>query len=291
VCPNFALYARKSYAVRNIKVMSEMITKSIDTDSMFEVIISGGLGNQVLSLIIYYGLRSLGIEAIVNTSYFQKQQHIANQGTPGAMSHWGWQLDRLGHKLDSLERVRSEKKRLLLVPDGALKLELVRQLYQLPSIKDVFCESNFDLTSREWETVGKCKESIVAHVRRGDYCNVASKLQPLDETAQLITRCRRLAPNLVIFTDDDTGAVASHLSAVGMQFDNFSVIDDCSPESAFAAMLSARLLITSNSQFSFAASLLRADLSIASKNWYGKGNAELEGLDAKILEFAAAMVV
>lgn len=265
---------------------------NLDRNCLYKVGVSGGFGNQIISLIVYRGLLMAGFEASLDLTYFSFPEKRASQGAVGEVSKWPWQLQRFGVSLSDLGQNISPKEfPVVSVPDGQLKVSLLRETYNLPGVSD-FLELDFDLFNPEEKTLmGYSEDAIVIHVRRGDYCNVASYVFPVEGSLGLAIRCSNLAKKVCLITDDESDSVVRGARLLENQFDEVTVLNDIEPDVAFYMMVKSKVLCMANSQFSFAAGLLRTNLSIGPKQWYASSDPALVELDLELSRFGQGVML
>jgi hypothetical protein len=265
---------------------------NLDRNCHYKVVVSGGLGNQIISLIVYKGLMMAGFEASLDLSYFSFSEKRAFQGAVGEVSRWPWQLQRLGVSLSDFEQqISPQELPTVSVPDGLLKVSLLRETYRLPGVSD-FLDLDFNLFNLEEKPlIDYAEDAIVIHVRRGDYCNVASYVLPLEHSLSLAMCCSNLAKKVCLITDDESDSVERGARLLKNQFDEVIVLDHIEADLAFYMMVNSRVLCMANSQFSFAAGLLRTNLSIGPKQWYASSDPALLELDLELSRFGQTVAL
>ena len=233
-----------------------------------EVFFTGGLGNQMMSLMALKYLNKIGLKTSVNLEYFDNLdlRKILNSRN---LSTYDWELeDYLGIKKDSLNfngKPNSKIKKFQL-KDGIIKLFLALEGSKdkniLSSIEFCCNDPNILLESNLLEPY------ICVHVRRGDYLNVASFILPIQTSFSLVKRFLNICKTVVILSDGQISAEnVNYLYSIG--FERVKVISSGSPIKAHTIMRNSKILITSNSQFSYSAALVSNSICFIPKKWYG----------------------
>ena len=159
----------------------------------------------------------------------------------------------------------------------------MRNKFKKLSFKDLankcFFEYNFILP----------KENFVCiHVRRGDYLNVSSYIVPEAFFELISQKFKGITESIIVFTDGElnqsfTRILNNNFSKV-LLFEN-SCLD---PFTTHTIMRHSKVLICSNSQFSFTAGVLNDNLVIMPKIWFGK---EFGNLNLQIMKLADFVVL
>ncbi len=233
-----------------------------------EVFFTGGLGNQMMSLMALEYLKKIGLKTSVNLEYFDNLD-LRKTLNSRNLSTYDWELeDYLGIKKDSLNLNRKPNPKIknFKLKDGIIKLFLAlegsKDKHILSSIEFCCNDQNILLESNLLEPY------ICVHVRRGDYLNVASFILPVQTSFSLVKRFLNICKTVVILSDDQISAEnVNYLYSIG--FARVKVISSGSPIKAHTIMRNSKILITSNSQFSYSAALVSNSISFIPKKWYG----------------------
>ena len=251
--------------VKSLKILLFFLKKN---KFNVEVFFTGGLGNQIMSLMALEYLKKIGLNTSVNFDYFEdlRLRKILNSRN---LSTYDWELeDYLGIKKDSLKfnRRPNSKIKNFKLKDGIIKLFLALEGSKDKSILSSieFCcnDQNILLDSNLLEPY------ICVHIRKGDYLNVASFILPIQTSFSLVKRFLNICKTVVILSDDQISANnVNYLYSIG--FERVKVISSGSPIKAHTIMRNSKILITSNSQFSYSAALVSDSISFIPKKWYG----------------------
>lgn len=236
---------------------------------------TGGMGAQIISAAIFFDLNLIGKKVTGDMTYFDLPQHMATPGNVGECSHWGWQLDFLGHSLSSFDIQHGmQASRPCVIRDGAQKLELGLQALAKPEVRERFALSSHLFSGLPIDTSQKY---LCIHIRRGDYLNVASHLVPTQYFMSITRKFSKLIEKVVVISDSPVESLL--LETLSQSFGNVEILDTIDAQTAHIIMRSARVLIGSNSQFSLVAAALSTDsLSLVPLRWYGDSNRDLEVL-------------
>jgi len=258
-----------------------MLRLDIDKNHHYEIIFSGGLGNQIFSAAVFFLLHHLSIKVSANLSYFDAAPLVAQPGMPGQVSSWAWELDKLGISKDSLLGNSCQGHHVTVqIPDGEWKmLAAIHALQQAQVLKE-FRAVSLERVTKELSQRGLTLPSdfIAIHLRRGDYLNVASHIVPDHVLLPYAIRASRFSKNLVIVSDSPIPA--EPWQSLRSHFDQLFQIDDPGMDVAqiHSLMASAKVLFTSNSQFSLSAAFFNPNVVFIPDRWYGQLHATLERL-------------
>ena len=227
------------------------------------VTFTGGMGAQILSAAIYFAMKDAGKEAFVDLTYFDKPPVLATEGQIGQISQWDWQLDPFGlqpHHFVTHPGKNTSREDVIV--DGPRKIQL-----GLSSLQDRDIQKYFTILHAPVNCFGLDGiKYICAHIRRGDYINVASHLVPDEEFLNIANKFSSLCSNVVIVSDSIISPeLKNRFSA---QFKTCIFLDDIDSLTTHYIMRNAAILICSNSQFSLVAGTLNeSGLVLAPKNW------------------------
>ena len=227
------------------------------------VTFTGGMGAQILSAAIYFSMKDSGKEAYADFTYFDKPPVLATEGKMGQISQWEWQLDPFGLELCHFESYSGKNiSREDVIIDGPRKMQL-----GLSSLKDRGIQKHFTILNAPENHFGlEGVQYICAHIRRGDYINVASHVVPNEEFLNVANKFSSLCSNIVIVSDSSISlALKNRFSSY---FKNCIFLDDIDTITTHYIMRNAAILVCSNSQFSLVAGALNeSGLVLVPKNW------------------------
>lgn len=240
---------------------------------------TGGMGAQLISAAIYLDLKYQGYDVYADFRYFEEKIHPRLE-----YSLWGWQLDCFGLTMRNFKRYDIQNLRLISamhVKDGPIKTRLVLEaiekthvLNALNSYTKEFKELAADFIHRTPLLSGAY---ACVHLRRGDYLKVASYVVPEDHFLEVLYKIRNLVGNLVIISDSPVSS--KFKEAVNNTFNSTIFYDSNQIDFALShyIMKSAKILICSNSQFSWTAGKLSKGLVLVPNKWFGG-----RGLESKM---------
>lgn len=250
---------------KSLKILRFFLKKN---NFNIEVFFTGGLGNQIMSLMALEYLKKIGLNTTVNLEYFNNISLRKNLNSRN-LSTYDWELEEyLGIKKDSLSlnRKHNSKIKKFKLKDGILKI-----FFALQGSKDkqILSSIHFCCNDKNILLENKLLEPyICVHVRRGDYLNVASYILPIKTSFTLIKKFSNLCKTVVVLSDDQISAEnVNYLYSIG--FKKVTVISSGSPIKAHTIMRNSKILITSNSQFSYSAALFSNSISFIPKKWFG----------------------
>jgi hypothetical protein len=247
--------------------------------------IEGGLGSQIIGMVIYESKKMKDPSIRPDVSYFSQKNHAEKSNGP---TIWSWQLDLYGYPLENLfkqarfydrylgvlfssnsRKIKDSTSELAVVPwrSFARKLPLAEGL-------NSFLEK-YDLSSE--------KDFAVIHVRRGDYLKVASRVLTLEESIEGFARFSSLTSSPIFITSDeilskkDFDYCAEHLKSAPL------IVVDPSTDLhiVHSLMRSASFLFTSNSTFSWTAGMLNvrdAPMIISPTSFFGEKDHQFNDL-------------
>ena len=94
----------------NLKIITKVIRYKMSEHNNFIVRLEGGLGAQIIGLSAYYFLKSIGCNALVDISYFDRPLRLAQIGK-NEVTHWDWQLNHYGIDFKSFDWINIDKLR------------------------------------------------------------------------------------------------------------------------------------------------------------------------------------
>jgi len=227
------------------------------------VTFTGGMGAQILSSAIYFSMKNAGNEVYADLTYFDKPPVLATEGVMGQISQWGWELSEFGlhpHHFEVYPGKNTASEDIIF--DGPRKIQL-----GLSSLKDKDVQKYFAILNTPENHFGlEGLQYICAHLRRGDYINVATHLISDEEFVNAANKFTSLCSNLVIVSD------SSIPQELKNRFSSISktciFLDSIDAITTHYIMRHAAVLICSNSQFSLvAAALNQGGLVLVPKNW------------------------
>jgi len=246
------------------------------------VVFEGGIGSQILSFIEYKEkTKNLRNPIPANFEYFLNiTEDFVDKNE---LSRWSWKLDHYGIKQSDMSqnskikklvnkylRVRQSNRSEIFYNFRESKSASYIDLFPVQQTKiDTYLQSIFE---------SKKDQFCVIHVRRGDYLKVASKVTTLEEVCKLIEKIRYLIPkNILIASDSELNSFEKLLldqSLVGFKY--FYIDPKESPFLVHDLMRASKVLIASNSTFSFSAGLLANDdcLIFFPTKYFGEGSAQ-----------------
>lgn len=221
--------------------------------------IEGGLGSQILGVMsLYNNLEKFGKEkAKCDLSYFDE---------PRQSNLWPWGLDKFGLALEDLRVYESRKlTNLLKAKKDFPSDDDLAQNYWLNCRKKYLSKfppgggivkqflADHSITEK-FDTYG------AAHIRRGDYLSVASKVISLNQCLTFLLSIEKSIPNHLFFVSDSKFSIEEkkHLRDQLGNKRYVIFLDDPNhdPFTIHCLLRNADLLVTSNSTFSFSAGLL-----------------------------------
>lgn len=219
--------------------------------------IEGGLGSQILGMIAYKVMRDQDPRTRADVSFFYPRIDAPIENSTGLVVRRPWALDIYGIQLDDFEPVRKIW-RIHPSPEDQAQLQISAlqaaahrdwsDFFPLPKI-GFSALSQLDLTTEE--------PFACVHVRRGDYLKVSSRIITLEEQISALKTYALRLPEKVVFLSDDAFSQADK-HAVEREFANTRCHfpTDLDEHSSHSLMRMAKLLVTSNSTFSWTAGLL-----------------------------------
>jgi hypothetical protein len=239
----------------------------------------GGLGSQILSFIEFQEkTKNSGKPVSVNLDYFLG---IGSDYTNEAgLSMWSWKLNHYGIDQSIFEQQNFYKK--LFKKYFLTRNKSISEIfYSFRETKKRQYENLFPINkiaiSTYLESIigSKGFDYCVVHIRRGDYLNVATKVIAVDEITRLIQKIKYLLPRIILISSDSylTLAEKEKLAECLFGFIHKYIEPSESPFLVHDLMRTSKVLIASNSTFSFSAGLLANDdcLVFFPTKYFGEG--------------------
>lgn len=252
---------------------------------MIKVIpIEGGLGAQIFGAMLYDHLREFdpSDSVFADLTYFERTSFVA--GDNEGISIFKWDLDYYGisknvfnieipKKPNFLQRHLFGQVKPVYLFDGTIERTKL-----LGEVWNKNWDSRFPILSSDVdkasEILGDDLTTVVVHLRRGDYLNVASHVVSDECVLNLLKKISHFDIRKVIFLSDspvDLTYYEKHLPSI-KKFETFI------SENIFlthALLRLGRIVVTSNSQFSLSAAILnKSGLVFMPRKWYS-GSAEI----------------
>ena len=264
---------------RKIFILWQTLMTKLHLIDRRTIYFEGGLGSQILSFIEFQEKTKNSDKPVsVNLDYFSGISSDYTNET--GLSMWAWKLNHYGINQSMFKQEnfykKLAKKYLLMRSNDISEIfynfrETKKQKYE-----NLFPINKIAMSAYLESIVGsKDVEYCVAHIRRGDYLNVAAKVITVDDLTRLIQKIKNLLPRIILISSD------SYLTLIEKK-----KLADCLPgftykylepsESPFLVhdlMRNSKVLIASNSTFSFSAGLLASDdcLVFFPTKYFGEG--------------------
>jgi len=240
--------------------------------------IEGGLGSQLLGSLDYFikVARFGDANVFADVSYFQGGIKSKNPN----VTFWNWELSSYGLGMEDFTSHFPISKFILhrySTNSKSADSEYWKLAREIGLLKFPI---NMPAISKFLENFGIPKEYGVVHIRRGDYLTAASKIMSEEEYSQLLTQIQNILPPCLVMISDSDISVDSRIlfeSTTGVPL--FFLDDpDLDPVLLHDLMRNSKLLVTSNSTFSFSAGILaNPDTIVFSPMYfYSSGLSELE---------------
>jgi hypothetical protein len=239
----------------------------------------GGLGSQILSFIEFREkIKNSGQPVSVNLDYFSD---ISSDYTNEAgLSFRSWKLDHYGIYQSSFEQSNFYKKfiKKYLLTRSKSHSEIFYNFRETKKQQyvNLFPINQIAISSYLESIFGsKNVEYCVVHIRRGDYLNVATRVIAVDELTGLIQKIKNLLPKIILISSDSnlTSSEEEKLAECLPGFTYKYIGPSESPFLVHDLMRTSKVLIASNSTFSFSAGLLANDdcLVFFPTKYFGEG--------------------
>ena len=244
------------YYIRSL--LGELILRRIIPASFFymEIDVTGGFGSQLIALHTYKSISELGYQACFDLSYFDTKYKLP-KGVRKYKLH-GY----ISKEIEKIELQQTKKIKIKL-RDSSLKFFL--------GIKSIVKNKEtlrVEFTSRKTNKslFPNSRPLIVVHVRRGDFLTVADFITPVETQLSYFSNKMLENCHLVFLTDDTEHTKPEienlfHSKKLKNSYDLFGP-ENANSDEAFEIMISADILIASNSQLSLIASILNPNISI-----------------------------
>ena len=236
-------------------IIEWLLLKGFMPKSLFfiDVDITGGFGSQIISLYAAKCLKEMGYKVSLNLKYFTKE-YFLDDGVSRFVLH-PFVENKIWHAAP-----RSIGQMSMPLHDGVVKFELGLR-FILKYKEEIFREF-----SRYADLVQKPskKPKIIVHVRRGDFVKVADYILPISDQISMISNVLMENADVIFLTDspdnvreeiDNCRELKTHLTQVEILGPDKLSIDE-----TFFMMMTADILIASNSQLSLIASCLNPNL-------------------------------
>ena len=253
--------------------------KFFDNETVY---FEGGLGSQIISYIIYNEKSTIQKNiSVANLDYFSITLNDFTQDD--GLSRWTWKLDHYGiskNKLVVDKKIKTVFKKYFLVrPEFDTEIFLNFREEKASKYNSMFPVN----TKNVKEYVQKVFQNSaldysIIHIRRGDYLKVASNIIKTEEVVNLINKLKPILSADVLITCDSTlpkgekeileKSLTGHNYVYLSPNENIYLVHDL--------MRSAKILIASNSTFSFTAGLLsnKDCLFFFPTKYFGDGRSE-----------------
>ena len=253
--------------------------KFFDNETVY---FEGGLGSQIISYIVYNEKNKIQKNiSVANLDYFSITLNDFTQDD--GLSRWTWKLDHYGISKNRLvvdKKIKTVFKKYFLVrPEFDTEIFLNFREEKASKYNSVFPVN----TKNVKEYVQKVFQNSaldysIIHIRRGDYLKVASNIIKTEEVVNLINKLKPILSADVLITCDSTlpkgekeileKSLTGHNYVYLSPNENIYLVHDL--------MRSAKILIASNSTFSFTAGLLsnKDCLFFFPTKYFGDGRSE-----------------
>jgi hypothetical protein len=233
--------------------------KQFDNQTVY---FEGGLGSQILSFITYNErLKSTNKFIPADLEYFK---NIASDFTEkNGLAKWKWRLNKYGVNITDLPEDNKFKKRIkkyffvrnsdnVDIFYNFRETKSSEYISKLPiDLENVsnYLEKTFASTSNNF---------CIIHIRRGDYLKVASSIMSVEEIIDLILKIKNLMPkNILISSDSLLEKLEIELLDKTLTEFNYVFINPNESDLLIHDLMRfSKVLIASNSTFSFTAGLL-----------------------------------
>ena len=154
------------------------------------------------------------------------------------------------------------KENPIVIHDGPNKNRLFISGMQKEEIK-----TKFTSVSEEWKKIIKENKidftnSVILHLRRGDYLNVATHLISCEEILKMCKKLPKVLKNIIIFSDSKESDNQKFVADLKEIFYSVKWMDKVDNLNTHKIMTKANFLMCSNSQFSTTAAYLGKGFSI-----------------------------
>jgi hypothetical protein len=221
--------------------------------------IEGGLGSQILGAVNFWNLQDkLGEEhARCDLSYFSEEAQ--------SNGLWPYELWRFNIPISEFKKFESTSKRNLLKSkrDFLTNDELTQDYWEMSRLRHL-SRFNFDRSKifAYFTEIMEFKPEVpftAIHIRRGDYLQVASKIITVDDYVQVVEALPNLlSERVLIISDSEVSDADKSKLQNALEVSELIYLDKpgLDPFNVHCLLREAKLLITSNSTYSFSAGLL-----------------------------------
>lgn len=260
---------------QRIKSIRYTIFKSVGATLDNVVWIEGGLGSQLLAMMMFLTRRHIDAGTQADVSYFKDSISQPFDDANG-LTRRPWELHRYGFELHEFPMSQHRCRIRLSASDQArVDQRFVSTMLQ----KDWSLTFPIvDSTAQALEVLGlKSDEQFACiHIRRGDYLRVASRVISIEETLRLSRSLNALLPEKVVFLSDDPFmASEAQTASEAMKDKQVMFLTDFDQHASHGLMRMASVLVTSNSTFSWSAGVLsrhRGSVVVSPQHFHGPGN-------------------
>lgn len=226
------------------------------------IVFEGGLGSQLIPFLEMNYLASKNIPFIVDTSYFDINQKIAQSG--GRADHWSYRLDFYGIERESLaDGSASQTEGIEISQDRNFDLWDSEFWSYASKFGPGLLQINFSLLEgfKSEIGIGVNDDYSVVHIRRGDYLRVASHIVSDSMWLGVIDKIKSMTRSNLVITSDSKIPESTkkelnrilHDTSIRVSYLEGNRVDECILHDF---MRSAKVLVTSNSTYSFSAAIL-----------------------------------
>ena len=150
----------------------------------------------------------------------------------------------------------------VIIHDGPNKSKLFINGMETKEVKKKFVTK-----SNEWKNIINKQNinfdnTVILHLRRGDYLNVAAHLISYEEILKMCQKLPKVLKNIIIFSDSKECDNKKFISELRKIFFSVKWMDDIDNVNTHKIMTQASFLMCSNSQFSTTAAYLGEGFSI-----------------------------
>jgi hypothetical protein len=241
-----------------LKKMQELLMLKSALYDKNLVVFDGGLGSQLLSYFQYISLMRSGLNPKVNIEYFTKARNFS---TDVNFIQRPWALDRYGITLSMFDNPTIVSQNLSLkIPTNLL---FQNDSFYYKKFKELDLRTKLpidDQALRNFLRSHKVTTDYYAiHLRRGDFLTAASVIVPDSDVLVLIEKLFKNIEKRPVFIFSDSKVKNKWISDLKKL--GFNKVILCGPGSTnqlqtHDLMRCAKILVTSNSTFSFSAGIL-----------------------------------
>jgi len=220
------------------------------------VVFEGGLGSQILSMLVLLQRRENEPHVRADVSYFQHGLTVPTDDASG-LTGWPWELDRYGFNLSDSPPVH---RGLRPVPSARDRARVDARFLTSAVQRD--WSSVFAIQSTTFDDMGLLGlepdvDFACIHVRRGDYLRVSARVVGVNESLGVAHRLGSLLPRKVVFLSDEAFP-ADVQEEIAAEMPNRECLfhSGADQHASHGLMRMASVLITSNSTFSWSAGIL-----------------------------------